>query len=82
MDIPFAPCPKCGAVEARLLKFTWWGGAIGPRVLSHVKCSKCGNKYNGKTGGDNTVGIVIYSLIVGFAAFALMFAAFFFIAKI
>ena len=55
---------------------------LGSHAWSGCKCSKCGNKYNGKTGGDNTVGIVIYSLIVGFAAFALMFAAFFFIAKI
>lgn len=46
------------------MKFTWWGGLIGPRVLTHVKCPGCGYGYNGKTGRDNTTGIVIYSIIV------------------
>ncbi|CAN5494793.1 hypothetical protein BH10ACI2_BH10ACI2_13310 [soil metagenome] len=76
-----AQCPKCGSGDSQLAKFTWWGGAIGPRVLTHVKCPGCGNKYNGKTGGDNTVGIIVYSLIVGLAGFVLMFVAFLFLAK-
>jgi len=47
------------------MSFTWWGGLIGPRVLTHVKCPGCGYAYNGKSGKDNTIGIVIYSIIVG-----------------
>lgn len=47
------------------MSFTWWGGLIGPRVLTHVKCPGCGHGYNGKSGKDNTTGIVIYSIIVG-----------------
>lgn len=47
------------------MKFTWWGGLIGPKILTHVKCPGCGYAYNGKTGRDNTTGIVIYSVIVG-----------------
>jgi uncharacterized protein (DUF983 family) len=47
------------------MSFTWWGGLIGPRVLTHVKCPGCGHAYNGKTGRDNTTGIIIYSVIVG-----------------
>jgi hypothetical protein len=73
----FAPCPRCGGNNAAAQKFTWWGGAIGPRILSHVKCQTCGKTYNGKTGGDNTVGIVIYSVVAGIFAFALMFVVFF-----
>ena len=60
------------------MSFTWWGGVIGPKVLTHVKCLRCGHAYNGKTGRDNTTGIVIYSVIVGVIAFglvALMFTA-------
>jgi uncharacterized protein (DUF983 family) len=49
------------------MSFTWWGGIIGPRVLTHVKCPGCGYAYNGKSGKDNTTGIVIYSVIVGIA---------------
>ena len=75
MATNYAACPKCGAADPKTLSFTWWGGALGPKVLSHVKCVGCGYKYNGKTGGDNTTGIVIYSLVVGIIAFVLMFVA-------
>lgn len=61
----YAPCPQCGGTNAEKLRFTWWGGVLGPKILTHVKCSACGKAYNGKTGKDNTTGIVIYSAIVG-----------------
>jgi len=77
----YAPCPKCGTADPNLLKFTWWGGALGPKMLTHVKCQACGNKYNGKTGGDNFIGIAIYSVVVGFFSFVLMFVVFFFLFK-
>jgi uncharacterized protein (DUF983 family) len=70
----FAPCPQCGGSNAAALNFTWWGGALGPRLLKQVKCNACGRKYNGKTGGDSTAGIVIYMIVTGLVAFALMFA--------
>lgn len=52
---------------------------LGPKLLSHVKCSACGHKYNGKTGADNTAKIAIYMAVVGVVCFGLMFfaAAFF-----
>lgn len=81
MASQYVNCPKCGADGAQLAKFTWWGGAIGPRVLTHVKCVSCGNKYNGKTGGDNVAGIVIYTIAAGLLAFVLLFAGFLFLAK-
>jgi hypothetical protein len=71
----FAPCPKCNNSAAERLKFTWWGGALGPKILTHVKCGACGMKYNGKTGRDNTTGIVIYSVIAGVISFVLLFIA-------
>ncbi len=55
------------------MSFTWWGGLLGPRVLTHVKCPGCGHAYNGKTGRDNTTGIVIYTVVVGLVAFAIVF---------
>ena len=60
----YAPCPKCGSTEADKVGFTWWGGVLGPRLLSHVKCRQCGTGYNGKTGKSNTPAILIYSLVV------------------
>jgi len=60
----YAPCPRCSSAGAERLKFTWWGGILGPRILTHVKCPRCSHKYNGKSGKDNTTGIVIYSAVV------------------
>ncbi len=77
MAINYVPCPKCsGAAEK--LRFTWWGGILGPKILTHVKCTGCGHKYNGKTGKDNTAGIIIYAVIVALLCLGLvvvMFAA-------
>lgn len=73
----FAPCPQCGNPAAEQMKFTWWGGIVGPKLLTHVKCPNCATKYNGKTGKDNTTNIVIYSVVAVISAFVLMFALFF-----
>ena len=72
----FAQCPKCSSSNAEQLKFTWWGGLIGPKILKHVKCNSCGAKYSGKAGKDNTSGIIIYSVVVGVIVFGLMFVFF------
>ena len=58
------------------MSFTWWGGVIGPRVLTHVECPRCGHAYNGKSGGDNTTGIVIYSGVVAVVMFGFIFSLF------
>ena len=60
----YQPCPQCKSTDIQAVSFTWWGGIIGPKVLSHVKCSRCGTTFNGKTGQSNTTGIVIYSIVV------------------
>jgi hypothetical protein len=71
----YVPCPKCnGAAEK--LKFTWWGGVLGPKILTHVKCMTCGHRYNGKNGKDNTNGIIIYSVVVGILCLALVVVLF------
>jgi len=56
----FAPCPRCRGQSARKVKWTWWGGALGPSMLTHVRCELCGAKYNGKSGRYNTTGITVY----------------------
>jgi len=74
----YAPCPQCGGTNAEKVRFTWWGGVLGPKVLSHVKCPQCGKTYNGKSGHDNTTGIVIYSAVVAVVVLGfvvVMFAA-------
>jgi len=69
-------CPECGGTDYRKLGFTWWGGALGPRMLNHVKCNGCGATFNSKTGLSNTTGIIIYSVVVFVVALALMIALF------
>ena len=71
----YVACPKCGGA-ADILRFSWWGGVLGPRMLSHVKCRGCGNKYNGKTGAANTGRIALYMLVVGALCFVVFLALF------
>ncbi|HEX8844963.1 MAG TPA: hypothetical protein VF791_09985 [Pyrinomonadaceae bacterium] len=59
----YAPCPTCRRPDAEKVKFTWWGGLIGPRLFSHVKCRGCGTTYNGKSGKSNTTAITLYLVI-------------------
>lgn len=68
----FAPCPKCQRPDAEQMKFTWWGGLLGPRLLTHVKCKGCGTAYNGKTGQSNTTNIVIYSVVLAVIGIAIV----------
>lgn len=70
----YAPCPQCHSTQVAPVKFTWWGGLVGPKLLSHVACGSCGSKYNGKTGRSNTVGIVIYSVVAALMALILLSA--------
>ncbi len=55
-------CPSCGSTRFTKVGFTWWGGVLGPSILSHVKCDDCGTTFNSKSGKSNQTGIVIYSI--------------------
>ncbi len=77
----YQPCPQCGSTNASKVKFTWWGGALGPSMLRHVKCNNCGTEYNGKTGKSNQTNIILYFAVTfvvalcacgGFAFFAVL----------
>jgi hypothetical protein len=61
--VPARPCPKCGNTQATKVGFTWWGGALGPKLFSVVKCRQCRVQYNGKTGASLTGVIIVYQLI-------------------
>lgn len=68
----FVSCPKCDGNNVEQMSFTWWGGILDPKLLTHVKCNDCGETYNGKTGKDNRTNIIIYSVVVGIIVFALL----------
>jgi hypothetical protein len=70
-----APCPSCKNTSATKVRFTWWGGALGPKLFSVVRCTQCRTRFNGKTGGSLTKVIVVYQLI-GLGVAIAIFAAF------
>lgn len=69
----FASCPNCHSSNAKRVGYTWWGGALGPRLLTHVKCQTCGTTYNGNSGESNTMAIIFY--MIATLAVALMLIA-------
>lgn len=70
-------CPKCGSANVAPVKFTWWGGLLGPKMFHHTKCNECKYTYNSKTRKSNTMPIVIYSVV----AFVVVFAVYFYFTK-
>jgi hypothetical protein len=69
----YAACPNCRNVYAKPIGYTLWGGALGPRLFTHVRCCQCRTKYNGKTGQSNFTNIVIYltiSFVIALACLA------------
>ena len=72
----YVPCGRCQSTNVERMNFTWWGGLLGPRLLTHVKCNRCGATYNGKTGKSNTTAIIIYTIIGTGISLALIFALF------
>jgi transposase-like protein len=70
--IQYAPCPSCGQSNAKKIGYTWWGGALGPSMMTHVKCESCGTQYNGKTGLSNQKNIIIYFLVTLMISFCLL----------
>jgi DNA-directed RNA polymerase subunit M/transcription elongation factor TFIIS len=65
----YQPCPRCGAEEAKRVKFTYWGSYYFTALFKHVRCEACGCGYNGRTGRSNLLPAV---LCVSVAAVALL----------
>jgi transposase-like protein len=59
----FLSCPRCGSHSVKKVPYTWWGGALGPALLTHVRCQSCGTAYNGKTGRSNSSAIAVYLVV-------------------
>lgn len=66
-------CPRCGSPDIQPVKFTWWGGLLGPKLLNHTKCTECRYTFNSKTRRSNTPGIIIYSAVLFAVAFLLFY---------
>ena len=70
---PDTGCPKCGSLFTSPVKFTWWGGVLGPKLFHHTKCNECKYVFNSKTRKSNTTAIVIYSVVLFAVAFAVFY---------
>ena len=44
------PCPQCGQPAGKPVKFTMWGGLVGPRLINLTQCQACRFEFNSKTG--------------------------------
>jgi C4-type Zn-finger protein len=66
-------CPKCNNALVSAVKYTWWGGLLGPKIFHHTRCNGCGYRYNSKTRKSNTSAIVIYSAVLFGIAFAAVY---------
>jgi hypothetical protein len=53
-------CPRCEGSDLHKPTFTWWGGALGPKLFKHTVCRGCGLGFNWKTGKSNATAIGIY----------------------
>ena len=73
----YVPCSRCASPDPEKQKFTWWGGMLGPRMFSHVKCRMCGLTYNGKTGQSNSTKITVYVIVTTIFFFGLGLLIFF-----
>jgi rubredoxin len=75
-DLPdgWVACPQCGGTDLQRPSFTWWGGALGPRLLNHVKCLGCGTAFNAKTGKSNMPAIIVYQVVALVIVLGLFYA--------
>ena len=54
-------CPGCGGGPLADPSFTWWGGAIGHKLLGVEKCQACKRWWVKKTGQPGNRRVAIYA---------------------
>ena len=57
------PCPGCGGGPLAQPSFTWWGGAIGHKILGVERCASCKKWWVKKTGQPGGTRVAIYTWI-------------------
>jgi hypothetical protein len=66
-------CPACGCRATKKVKYTWWGGVVGPGLFNLMKCDACRCQFNAKTGKTALKAIIVYNVVVFGVAFAILF---------
>ncbi len=67
-------CPKCQGNQTREVKYTWWGGLVGPKMMNLQKCEACRFQFNRKTNKGVLNAIIAYNVILLAIAFVFLFA--------
>jgi hypothetical protein len=70
-------CPGCSSRATKKVKYTWWGGVLGPGLFNLMKCESCRCQFNGKTGKPALKAIIVYNVV----AFAIVFSVVFFLLR-
>lgn len=80
-NVNYKQCPTCGqggVGGVTVVQQVWWGGWLGPRIFSLVKCKNCGTVYNIKKGhnakrySDIAIVLTIVSVILFILPFTLL----------
>lgn len=75
----YKACYNCGETNYQRVRYTLWGGILGPKLLNHVKSNNCKTTYNGKTGQSNKQKIILYMIaffVLGFILLVVIAALF------
>lgn len=67
-------CPSCGSTTTKEVKYTWWGGLLGPKLFNLQACESCKFQFNRVTGKSTKNAVIAYNLV--FLAIALVIVFF------
>lgn len=70
-------CPRCHGPDVHKPSWTWWGGFLGPKIITHWQCRSCNFGFNPTTGQSTSGSIVIYFVVTFVVCIALAGAFFF-----
>jgi|GEM_PF-892754 len=57
-------CPYCQHDRSRKVRFTPWGGVLGPAIMRVVACAQCGQQFSGRNGSKIEGHRRVYSIIM------------------
>jgi hypothetical protein len=66
-------CPQCSSTRTSEVKYTWWGGILGPKMMNLQKCEDCRFHFNRKTNKGVANAIIVYNLVVVAVSLVILF---------
>lgn len=69
-------CPQCNSADTKEVKYTWWGGILGPKLMNLQKCNACRFQFNRATQKSVMNAIIVYNVVALVAMFLIFFLVF------